>query len=157
MKTLYYTLFIFLIQFFFTDISSAQYSATTMQDILQTVNDKVIYLEDDKDQEIVNITIDLIVGGGEKRVYRKLDPSFDYEIMVIGDRRISKTYLNVNRQSDEGWQNVQSSSSKSPLIKITPPDYVQYEFIISVDEFKKDYTTGHFALIIYHRDPLKSK
>jgi hypothetical protein len=44
-----------------------------MQDILETVVKKIVELEDEKDQEIVNITADLLVRTtGKKQIYRHL-------------------------------------------------------------------------------------
>jgi hypothetical protein len=126
-----------------------------MQDILETVNTKVAELEDEKNQEVVNITIDLIVGQGKKSIYRYLDPSFGYTLTAIGDRRISKVKLSVYKKSKDEWEYVSEMSGSKPLIKIQPVDFEQYEITISVDDFKGSNTTGHFALILYHRNPEK--
>ena len=131
-------------------------SETTMQDILEKVTDEVVNLEEKKDQEIVNITIDLLVRTtGKKQVTRYLDPSFDYKVMLIGDRRISKLNLLVYKKTKEDWEYVTEATSSIPQIEITPSDFEQYEFTVSVDRFKGDNLTGHFALLIYHIDPTK--
>lgn len=131
-------------------------SETTMQDILEKVTDRVVSLEEKKDQEIVNITIDLLVRTtGKKQVTRYLDPSFDYKVMLIGDRRISKLNLLVYKKAKEDWEYVTEATSSIPQIEITPSDFEQYEFTVSVDRFKGDNLTGHFALLIYHKDPTK--
>lgn len=131
-------------------------SETTMQDILEKVTDRVVSLEEKKDQEIVNITIDLLVRTtGKKQVTRYLDPSFDYKVMLIGDRRISKLNLLVYKKTKEDWEYVTEATSSIPQIEITPSDFEQYEFTVGVDSFKGDNLTGHFALLIYHKDPTK--
>jgi len=156
-KTIFTVLFLFLFAFIGSKSAFAQ-SETTMQDILETVSSKVIELEDEKDQEIVNVTIDLLVRTtGKKQVTRYLDPSFDYKVMVIGDRRISKLDLVVYKKTKKDWDYVTEATSSIPQIDITPSDFEQYEFTVSVNQFKGDNLTGHFALLIYHIDPTKKK
>jgi hypothetical protein len=157
MKTFFTVLFLILFAFIGTKSAFAQ-SETTMQDILETVSNKVIELEDEKDQEIVNITIDLLVRTtGKKQVTRYLDPSFDYKVMVIGDRRISKLNLLVYKKTKKDWEYLTEATGSIPQIDITPSDFEQYEFTINVNQFKGDNLTGHFALLIYHVDPTKKK
>jgi hypothetical protein len=129
-----------------------------MQDIIETVTNKIVELEDEKDQEVVNITIDLLVRTtGKKQVYRYLDPSFEYKVIAIGDRRISKLNVMVYKKGGADWEYVTETKSSKPQFELIPTDYDQYEFTVSVDEFKGTNTTGHFALLIYHRDPTKKK
>lgn len=157
MKTLLTVSFLFIFAFLGSKLTYAQ-SETTMQDIMETVTNKVIELEDEKDQEIVNITIDLLVRTtGKKQVTRYLDPSFDYKVMVLGDRRISKLDLVVYKKTKKDWEYVTEATSSIPQIDITPSDFEQYEFTVSVNQFKGDNLTGHFALLIYHVDPTKKK
>ena len=157
MKTLFTVLFLLLFAFIGAKVSFAQ-SETTMQDILETVTSKVIDLEEGKDQEVVNITIDLLVRTtGKKQVTRFLDPSFDYKVMVLGDRRITKLDLVVYKKAKKDWEYVTEATSLIPQIDITPTDFEQYEFTVSVNQFKGDNLTGHFALLIYHVDPTKKK
>lgn len=157
MKTLFTVLFLFVFAFTSSKSAFAQ-SETTMQDIMETVTNKVIELEEEKDQEIVNITIDLLVRTtGKKQVIRYLDPSFDYKVMVIGDRRISKLDLVVYKKIQKKWDYVTEATSSIPQIDITPTDFEQYEFRVNVNQFKGDNMTGHFALLIYHIDPTKKK
>jgi hypothetical protein len=128
-----------------------------MQDILETVNTKVTELEDEKDQEIVNITIDLLVGQGTKAVIRYLDPTFDYMVTAFGDRRISKLKMTAYKKVKDDWEDVNDASGVNPQLNLTPSDFDQYRFTVTVQEFKENNTTGHFALLIYHRNPEKKK
>jgi hypothetical protein len=128
-------------------------SATTMQDILESVNAKVSELEDEKNQEVVNITLDLLVREGKKTMYRYLDPSFEYTAVAIGDRRISKLKIEVYKKGPSDWEYVSEMSGSSPVLKFKPAAFEQYEFTVGVDEFKSENTTGHFALLLYHRNP----
>ncbi len=77
--------------------------------------------------------------------------------MVIGDRRISKLDLVVYKKTKKDWDYVTEATSSIPQIDITPSDFEQYEFTVSVNQFKGDNLTGHFALLIYHIDPTKKK
>jgi hypothetical protein len=134
-------------------------SATTMQDILETVSAKVVELEDQRNQEIVNMTFDLIVNTGKKTVWRYLDPAFDYDVMVLGDRRVEKLKITVykkNAKSNE-WEFVDEYTDDKPVIRIDPQDFEQYEFTVTVDKFKTGNTTGHFALLLYHQNPERGK
>ncbi len=128
-------------------------SNTTMQDIFETINKKVIDLEETQNQEVVNVTFDLIVGTNKKVVLRFLDPAFAYNISVIGDRRISKVKIGVRKKGDADWEYVDEMSGEKPTLRVEPTGYDQYEFTISVDQFKGDNTTGHFALLLYHKNP----
>ena len=68
----------------FISVSSFSQSATTMQDIIQDATKKVVELEEQRNQEVVNMTFDLIVNKGKKTIWRNLDPSFDYDVLVLG-------------------------------------------------------------------------
>jgi hypothetical protein len=154
MKLKLTALLLFIILFAQVQSSQGQ-SATTMQDILETVTEKVIYLEDTKDQEIVNISIDLLVNKGKKVLYRYLDPSFDYIAIAIGDRRISSLRLKVYKKNEGKWEYVTEESGNSPQISLLPRSNDEYEFTISVDEFEAGERAGHYAILLYHKDPLK--
>ncbi|MBI5402867.1 MAG: hypothetical protein HY959_05675 [Ignavibacteriae bacterium] len=150
-------LFSFIILFAGTQCSFAQLSATTMKDIMESVTDKVKTLEDVNDQEIVNITVDLLVGSGQKFVYRYLDNNFDYKVLAIGDRRINSLNVEIRKKSGENWIKVDRVSGQNAEIDVFPDSRAFYEFTISVDEFKEDNTAGHFAFLLYHYDPVKKK
>jgi len=130
-------------------------SATTMQDILSTVNTQVVELEEQRNQEIVNMTFDLLVNRGKKTIWRYLDPAFDYDIMVIGDRRIEKIKITVYKKDNNtgDWKFVDEYSDSKPIIRLDPQDFEQYEFTVTVDEFNPGNSTGHFAFLLYHQNP----
>ena len=150
-------LFVFAIVLWGANISYAQLTETTMKDIIETVQDKAKSLENTEDMEIVNITMDLLVGAkGEKYVHRYLDNSFDYKIYAVGDRRISKLNVEVRKKgSDDKWILVDKASGDKINMDIYPDTRAFYEFTISVKEYVDDNSAGHFAILIYHIDPLK--
>ena len=139
-----------------TGISFSQISETSMKDITETVNEKIKSLEDIEDMEVVNVTIDLLVGtSGEKYVYRYLDNSFDYKILVLGDRRIGKINVVVRKKNEDKWILVDKAKGETATLDLFPDSRAFYEFTMSIAELKDDYTAGHFAILIYHHDPLK--
>lgn len=150
---------IILSSLFLLNSRSYSQSATTMQDILETVSAKVVELEDQRNQEIVNMTFDLLVNTGKKSLWRYLDPAFDYDVMVLGDRRIEKIKVTVYKKnaSTNEWEFVDEYSSDKPVIRLDPLDFEQYEFTVTVDKFKTGSTTGHFALLLYHQNPERGK
>jgi hypothetical protein len=149
-------LFAFSVLFFSVNVSFAQISETSMKDIIETVSDKIKYLEDKEDMEIVNITTDLLVGTkSEKYIYRYLDNQFDYKVLAFGDRRISGLKIEVRKKNDNDWILVDKTSGEKPTMEIYPDSRAFYEFTISVTGFKEDNTAGHFSVFIYHKDPLK--
>jgi uncharacterized protein YxeA len=130
-------------------------SATSVLDMVESVNAKVSELEKNQNQEVVNVTIDLLANNGEKTIWRFLDPAFKYEALVLGDSRVSKLKIKVDKKGIKDWEPVDELSSAKPLLRIEPPEYGQYEFIVSASEFKPGNNTGHFALILYHKNPEK--
>lgn len=158
MKYLITTAIILSSLFLFSARSFSQ-SATTMQDIMETVSAKVIELEDQRNQEIVNMTFDLLVNTGKKTIWRYLDPAFDYDVMVLGDRRVDKLKVTVYKKNSKTneWEFVDEYSDDKPVIRLDPQEFEQYEFTVTVDKFKTGSTTGHFALLLYHQNPERGK
>lgn len=134
-------------------------SATTMLDILETVTSKAAELEDQRNQEIVNMTFDLLVNRGKKTIWRYLDPAFEYEVMVLGDRRIESLKITVYKKDNttNEWYFVDEYSDTKPHLRLNPQEFEQYEFTITVDKFKTGSTTGHFAMLLYHQNPERGK
>lgn len=158
MKSILFAAFI-LCSLVFLNGQSFSQSSTTMQDILETVSAKVIELEDQRNQEVVNMTFDLLVNTGKKTVWRYLDPSFDYDVMVIGDRRVEKLKITVYKKDNTSgdWSFVDEYTDDKPVLRIDPQEFEQYEFTVTVDKFKSGNTTGHFALLLYHQNPERGK
>ena len=150
---------IILSSFFLFNSHSFSQPATTMQDIMDTVSAKVIELEDQRNQEIVNMTFDLLVNTGKKTIWRYLDPAFDYDVMVLGDRRVEKLKVTVYKKNSKTneWEFVDEYSDDKPVIRLDPQEFEQYEFTVTVDKFKTGSTTGHFALLLYHQNPERGK
>jgi hypothetical protein len=135
----------------------SQSEVTSMQDILETLNGKVINLEEEKHMEIVHMTIDLLVGTNSKSVYRKLDPTYVYTLSVFGDRRISKLKVTVYKKGKKEWEFVNELSSSSPQMTLTPLEYDNFEITVTVEDYKGTNNVGHFAVMLYHLDPAYKK
>lgn len=128
-------------------------SETSMQDIFEKISEKRKVLEEENKQEIVNVTIDLLIKDIQKSFVRYLDPSFDYTIIAIGDRRIDKLTLTVNRPGIPDWQYVTENSGTMPMVHISLVDSEPFEFAVNVNRYSAKNEAGHFAVIIYHRIP----
>lgn len=126
---------------------------TSIQDILEKANKKVVLLED-QSKEIVNLTIELLVGTKNgKTIYRKLDPSFSYTLSAITDKRIAEMTITVYKKTDKDWDFVTETSEKNPTVSIIPTEYVTYEITFKAVEFSKGFGGGHFASFLYHIKP----
>jgi hypothetical protein len=127
---------------------------TSMQDIQDKVSAYTKQLEQDKNYEIVNITMDLIVKDGTKSFTRYLDPSFDYIVTAFGDSRIDKLTLNVdNGTQSELNYNAESTAANASISIIKPNGSSEYEFTVKNTKYNGNNASGHFAVIIYHRIP----
>lgn len=143
---------LFSITFFSIRICSAQ-NETTMQDIIEEVSNRTQELEKDRNLEIVNITMDLLVKDSRKSFIRYLDPDFEYTAIAIGDRRIDLLTLSVFRPGISDIEYVSEVSGKFPLVHFSIIQPELFEFVVNVNRYSESNITGHFAVIIYHKKP----
>ncbi|RPI17127.1 MAG: hypothetical protein EHM58_10455 [Ignavibacteriae bacterium] len=155
MKKLLFAFTVFTLYFIISSSTSYSQSETSMQDILEAVKTKITQLENDKKQEIVNITIDLLVNQGKKTITRALDPNFEYTVLVIGDRRISKLKVSAYIIGKSGKEFTDDAGGVNPSLKIVPDDFDIYEITVGAQDFNGTENAGHFAILIYHGEPLK--
>jgi hypothetical protein len=132
-------------------------STTTMQDIFETVSGKVTDLEEKSNKEVVNVTFDLLVNQNSKSIYRFLDGAFTYDMALVGDRRVGSFKVSVYKQGASDWELVETASGLNPKIKLYPKDFEEFQFVVAVTDFKGSNNAGHFALILYHDNPEKSR
>jgi hypothetical protein len=128
-------------------------SETSVQDIFEKISEKRKVLEEENKQEIVNVTVDLLIKDAQKSFVRYLDPSFEYTIIAVGDRRIDKLTLTVYRPGIPDWQYITENSGKMPMVSISLVDSEPFEFAVNVNKYSAKNEAGHFAVIIYHRIP----
>ncbi len=124
---------------------------TTMQDIIEQVTIKSQELEKDKNLEIVNVTIDLLVKDGHKSFIRYLDPNFDYTVIAIGDRRIDTLTLAVFRPGISDMEYVSENTAEIPRVHFSILEPEPFEFVVNVNKYSGNNITGHFAVLIYHK------
>lgn len=140
-------------------VLSQELTSTTMQDIVEAATKKVAELENQRNQEVVNMTFDLLVNQGKKTIWRYLDPAFDYDVIVLGDRRVKSLKLSVykkNNQTGE-WSFVDEYSAENPQLRLDPAEFEQYEFTVTADQFRPGDATCHFAFILYHQNPERNR
>lgn len=154
-KILQLSLFLAIFSVFSSGVLSQ--STTTMQDIFETVSDKIVDLEEKSDKEVVNVTFDLLVNQNSKSIYRFLDGQFTYDLTVIGDRRVGSFKIKVYKRGVNDWELVDEASGLNPKIKLYPSGFEEYKFVVTVKEFKGSNNAGHFALILYHENPEKTR
>jgi hypothetical protein len=150
MKTKY--IFLSVLIFLFVSFAYSQ-DETSIQDILSKATKRVEALEN-QDQEVVNMTIELLVGTAKgKTIYRNLDNTFKYTIVGIPDKRIGKISIVVYKKVKGEWEFVTEVSEAFPTLTIQPVDYDMYEITVKCDEFNEGYRGGHLAVLIYHPKP----
>jgi hypothetical protein len=141
---------LFSITFISIRFCSAQ-NETTMQDIIEEVSNRTQELEKDRNLEIVNITVDLLVKDARKSFIRYLDPDFEYTAIAIGDRRIDSLTLSVYRPDISDMEYVTECKGKFPLVHFSIIEPELFEFMVNVNKYSESNMTGHFAVIIYHK------
>ena len=150
-------LLIIIVSFFAVGISFAQKDlsyldnekGTSMEPILAAARPLVEEIEGG-DYEIVRMEYDLIFG--EKSTYRTLFEGWTYGVAAFGDYRIKDIDLSVFVKSKGRWKLVEEDAENDDVatVSIKPRIKEEYKIVISVYKFNKDYTVGHYGLMIFH-------
>jgi hypothetical protein len=122
---------------------------TSMEPILAAAKPLVEEIEG-ADYEIVRMEYDLIFS--EKSTYRTLFEGWTYGIAAFGDYRIKDIDVSVYKKSKGNWALVEEDAENDDVatVSIKPRDKEEYKIVISVYKFNKDYTAGHYGLMIFH-------
>ena len=122
---------------------------TSMEPILAAAKPLVEEIEGG-DYEIVRMEYDLIFG--EKSTYRILFDGWTYGIAAFGDYRIKDIDLSVYAKSKGRWTLVEEDAENDDVatVSINPRTKEEYKIVISVYKFYKDYSVGHYGLMIFH-------
>ncbi len=122
---------------------------TSMEPILAAAKPLVEEIEGG-DYEIVRMEYDLIFG--EKSTYRTLFEGWTYGVAAFGDYRIKDIDLSVFVKSKGRWKLVEEDAENDDVatVSIKPRITEEYKIVISVYKFNKDYTVGHYGLMIFH-------
>ena len=122
---------------------------TSMEPILAAAKPLVEEIEGG-DYEIVRMEYDLIFS--EKSTYRTLFDGWTYGIAAFGDYRIKDIDVSVYLKSRGNWKLVEEDAENDDVatVSIKPRIKEEYKIVISVYRFNKDYTVGHYGLMIFH-------
>jgi hypothetical protein len=122
---------------------------TSMEPILAAADPLIKEIEDEGN-EIVRMEFDLVFD--EKTTYRDLYEGWTYGIAAFGDYRIKDIDITVYRKSGGRWDKDAQDAENDDVATVTikPDKSEEYKIVISVYKFNKDYTVGHYGLVIYH-------
>jgi len=124
---------------------------TTMQEIMITMEDYVIYLEDSLEQEIVHLQAD-IIGTDGSSFTRTLHEGWTYGITAFTDWRVEDLDITIYKDVDGQWIELESddAAGNDPTVMIEPSSTGIYLIELEVYKFNEDYTAAHYGMIIYH-------
>lgn len=121
----------------------------SMEPILAAVKPLVEEIEN-KDFEIVRMEYDLIFD--KKSTYRTLYEGWTYGIAAFGDYRIKDIDITVYIERKGKWKKIEEDAENDDVatVSIKPRSDEEYKIVISVYKFNRDYTVGHYSLMIFH-------
>jgi len=121
----------------------------SMEPILAAVKPLVEEIEN-KDFEIVRMEYDLIFD--KKSTYRTLYEGWTYGIAAFGDYRIKDIDITVYIERKGKWKKIEEDAENDDVatVSIKPRSDEEYKIVISVYKFNRDYTVGHYGLMIFH-------
>jgi hypothetical protein len=124
-------------------------NGTSMEPILAAAKPLVEEIEGGN-YEIVRMEYDLIFT--EKSTYRTLFDGYTYGIVAFGDYRIKDIDVSVYVKSRGDWKLFEEDAENDDVatISIKPRIKEEYKIVISVYKFNKDYSVGHYGLMIFH-------
>jgi len=122
---------------------------TSMEPILAAAKPLVEEIEG-KDLEIVRMEYDLIFD--KKSTYRTLYEGWTYGIAAFGDYRIKDIDITVYIERKGKWKKIVEDAENDDVatVSIKPRSDEEYKIVISVYKFNKDYSVGHYGLMIFH-------
>ena len=122
---------------------------TSMEPILARAEPLVKKIEN-KGNEIVRMEYDLIFD--TKSTTRTLFNGWTYGIEAFGDYRIKDIDIAVYKKSRGEWKIVEKDAENDheATVIIKPYRDEEYKIDITVYKFNKDYTAGHYGLLIFH-------
>lgn len=122
---------------------------TSMKPILARAEPLVKKIEE-KGNEIVRMEYDLIFD--TKSTTRILYNGWTYGIVAFGDYRIKDIDIAVYKKSRGDWTIVEKDAENDheATVIIKPYREEEYKIDINVYKFNKDYTAGHYGLLIFY-------
>ena len=135
----------------FTFNIKAQNIETTMKQIIE---DAMIYVDtiEAHNYEVVRMEFDIVSSGQPKEAFRQLNSNYTYSIYVFGDFRFADIDITVFKDMNGHWQQVakDNTSEANAIVTFRPESTGMYKINVIAYKFKKDYTVGHYGLIIFH-------
>ena len=124
-------------------------NGTSMEPIMAAAKPLVEEIEGGN-YEIVRMEYDLIFT--EKSTYRTLFDGYTYGIVAFGDYRIKDIDISVYVKSRGDWKLFEEDTENDDVatVSIKPRIKEEYKIVISVYKFNKDYSVGHYGLMIFH-------
>ena len=102
--------------------------------------------------EIVHVEFDLLFADNSKEIYRNLTKDYTYGFMAYGDYRIAKVGIELYKETDTGWEYLQSGElnegTMTLLYDVKETD--RYKIVVRALQMVGDYTVGHYGLIVIH-------
>ena len=100
--------------------------------------------------EIVRMEYDIITS--EKETYRTLYKDWNYGIVAFGDYRIEDIDVSVYEDVRGRWELVEKDAENDDeaMVVVKPYQTGDYKIVISVYRFNKNYTAGHYGLLVIH-------
>ena len=111
---------------------------------------EIINLIEEQDNEIVRIEYDIVAT--KKESFRTLSSQYVYGIIAFGDDRIKDLDVRLYRKRGSSWELVakDNDSNNVAAVTVSPDEPGEYKIEVSAYSFYKDYSVGHYGLIIYH-------
>lgn len=100
--------------------------------------------------EIVRMEFDII--SEVKETYRNLYKDWEYGIVAFGDYRIKDIDVAVYEKVRGKWKLVEKDAENDDeaMVTIKPYKDGEHKIKISVYRYNKDYTVGHYGLLVIH-------
>lgn len=152
-------LFLFLITAFIISFSSFAQSGseldnengTSMMPIINTLSNVVKAIEE-SDVEIVHVEFDLLFDDRSKEIFRNLSKDYSYGFMAYGDYRIAKVGMELYKQTETGWEYIQSGelSEGTMTLIYEVKEAAQYKIVLRALQMNEGYNVGHYGLVVLH-------
>ena len=122
---------------------------TSMEPILAAAKPLAEEIESE-DFEIVRIEYDLIFD--KKSTYRTLYEDWTHGIAAFGNYRIKDIDITVHKERKGNWKKIEEDAENDDVatVSIKPRSDEEYKIVISVYKFNRDYSVGHYGLMIFH-------
>ncbi len=122
---------------------------TSMEPILARAEPLIERIENEN-LEIVRMEFDII--STEKETYRMLYEDWEYGIVAFGDYRIKDIDVAVYEKVRGKWKLVEKDAENDDeaMVTIKPYKDGEHKIEISVYKYNKDYSVGHYGLLVIH-------